>query len=348
MWVCQAASPCSTFYIPNGGRPVVGQNYDWGFGDGFAIVNQRGLSKTAAVLDVPASWTARYGSVTFNQYGREFPISGMNEAGLVVATMWLEATQYPRPDSRPAVNSLQWIQYQLDNAASVDEVIVSIERLRISPVDPAPLHYLVADRHGQCAVIEFIEGQAVWRVGAGLPACVLTNSTYDDCLAHLKQYAGFGGTGVVSPSQSSLGRFAWAADRLRRYEAQDPERAIEFAFRTLAEIAQDAGRAGTQWTVVYDIAARRIHFHTRGRAQVRTIELGELNFACGRPVTALNLATAAAGDATPAFVEYTREMNRKLIGDACRETPFLKCVPPVLVEMMAAYPETATCEDKLK
>lgn len=30
-------------------------------------------------------WTSRYASVTFNQWGREFPMDGMNEAGLVVA-----------------------------------------------------------------------------------------------------------------------------------------------------------------------------------------------------------------------------------------------------------------------
>ena len=35
----------------------------------------------------PASWVSKYGSVTFNQYGRELPTGGMNEAGLVVETI---------------------------------------------------------------------------------------------------------------------------------------------------------------------------------------------------------------------------------------------------------------------
>jgi choloylglycine hydrolase len=26
-------------------------------------------------------WTSRYGSITFNQYGREFPSGGINEKG---------------------------------------------------------------------------------------------------------------------------------------------------------------------------------------------------------------------------------------------------------------------------
>jgi hypothetical protein len=42
------------------------------------VVNKRGVSKTALV-DPPnrsAKWTSRYGSLTFNQFGREFPSGG--------------------------------------------------------------------------------------------------------------------------------------------------------------------------------------------------------------------------------------------------------------------------------
>jgi penicillin V acylase-like amidase (Ntn superfamily) len=31
--------------------------------------------------------------VTFNQYGRNFPSGGMNEAGLVIELMWLEGSR---------------------------------------------------------------------------------------------------------------------------------------------------------------------------------------------------------------------------------------------------------------
>ena len=61
------------------------------------------------------SWVSQYGSITFNQYGKEFPTGGMNEKGLVVELMWLDGTIYPQPDERPAIGVLQWIQYQLDN-----------------------------------------------------------------------------------------------------------------------------------------------------------------------------------------------------------------------------------------
>jgi penicillin V acylase-like amidase (Ntn superfamily) len=341
----QSAWPCSTFCLSNAGRPVVGQNYDWGVEDGFAIVNQRDVSKVAAVMDVPATWKVRYGSVTLNQYGREFPTGGMNEAGLVVATMWLDASEHPATDSRPAVTSLQWIQYQLDNAATVEEVIASDERIRISRAHAVPLHYFVADANGSCAVIEFIDGKAVCHSGPGLPVCALTNSRYEESLAHLGRCAGFGGSAAVAPDSSSLGRFAWAAIRLRLFEPREPGAAVANAFETLAEVAQRSEGLTTRWSIVYDIAARRINFRTHARAEIRTIELDKLDYTCGGPTQALNLAAPVSGDATDAFAEYTKEMNRRLIGDAYSQTSFLRDVPPVLLDVLANYPETLTCDE---
>ena len=41
------------------------------------------------------SWTSKFGNVTFNQYGKEFPTGGMNENGLVIELMWLNEARYP-------------------------------------------------------------------------------------------------------------------------------------------------------------------------------------------------------------------------------------------------------------
>jgi choloylglycine hydrolase len=74
------AEGCSTFCLAGAG-PVFGKNYDWDVADGLVIVNKRGVAKTAMTNDNPAKWTSKYGSVTFNQYGREMPCGGINEAG---------------------------------------------------------------------------------------------------------------------------------------------------------------------------------------------------------------------------------------------------------------------------
>ena len=55
--------------------------------------------------------------------------------GLVASAMDLGLTAYPAPDARPAITPLQWIQYQLDTAATVADVIASDLELRISKAD---------------------------------------------------------------------------------------------------------------------------------------------------------------------------------------------------------------------
>jgi len=70
---------CTTFCYQDGGALVFGKNYDWNVEDGLVVVNKRGVVKTAMIERGPATWTSKYGSVTFNQYGREFPSGGINE-----------------------------------------------------------------------------------------------------------------------------------------------------------------------------------------------------------------------------------------------------------------------------
>src|SRR6266487_5514864 len=113
---------CTTFCINKNGQIVFGRNYDWVTGAGIVYTNHRGLYKTSFKTDdgETISWVSKYGSITFNQYGKEFPTGGMNENGLVVELMWLDETRYPNRDSRPSVNVLQWIQYQLDHSATTE------------------------------------------------------------------------------------------------------------------------------------------------------------------------------------------------------------------------------------
>ena len=166
MLLTQQATACTTFLINRHGQLVFGRNYDWITGSGFVCTNPRGLSKSSlqSTTEKPLKWISRYGSMTFNQYGKEFPTGGMNEKGLVVELMWADGTQYPVPDERPAVGVLQWIQFQLDNYSTVGEVIASDSLIRIAKDNP-PLHYLVADAAGNAAAIEFYHGRLTVHTG---------------------------------------------------------------------------------------------------------------------------------------------------------------------------------------
>lgn len=148
--IASPALPCSTFTLTRDGEVVFGRNYDFEIGDGMVLVNKRGMQKVSYAGTL--SWISRYGSVTFNQFGKEAPMDGMNEAGLVVALMWLDGTRYPS-DDRPPLNVLEWIQYQLDNYGTVAELLANAEKVRVR--GGTPLHYLVADATGASATISF-------------------------------------------------------------------------------------------------------------------------------------------------------------------------------------------------
>src|SRR5206468_3031917 len=178
---------CTTFCLVGKGEVLFGRNYDWTIGDALVLVNKRGVAKTATIIDSDngAKWISKYGSVTFNQYGRENPTGGMNEAGLVVEVMWLAETEYPKEDARPTVGSQEWVQYQLDTSATVREAIRNARRVRIASV--VKIHYLISDRAGNAATFEFLNGRLVIHTGARLAVSTLTNDTYEKSLSYARR-----------------------------------------------------------------------------------------------------------------------------------------------------------------
>lgn len=326
---------CSSFCLVSEEGPVCGQNYDWHLGDGLVLINKRGLSKQGLVDDDnPAEWVSRYGSVTFNQYGREFPCGGMNEEGLVIIISMLNQTRYPRPDERPAVNVPQWIQYQLDTAASVDEVIASDEQVRIAPVSNARVHFFVADREGNCATIEFLRGQLVHHTGDDLPVRALTNSSYQSSVDWIKQFEGFGGERPIGGSFRGS-RFATAANRLRTYDGQTDT--VDHAFATLENIAQGSF---TKWSVVYDPAGAKIHFRTGRAASRRLVDLAECDFSTDTPAQMLDVNAAHEGDLAAKFVDYSPANNRRVVTRALRRTGVLNHSHSRTINRVCNYPET--------
>lgn len=338
LWITVAAtapaSACTTFCLRDDGRILFGKNYDWNVGDGLLVVNQRGMARTADIPgDKPASWVSRHGSVTFNQYGRDFPSGGMNEAGLVIELMWMEGSRYPVPDQRPAVDVLQWIQYNLDSHATVAEVLAADQKIRVN--GDVPLHYLVADRKGEVATVEFLDGRLVAHTGKSLPVAALTNSTYEES----ERFRQAKESGSASPGNNSLDRFVRAAERVEAFDGGKGD-AVAYAFETLDEAAQGNY---TQWSIVYEIDRARVHFRTRSHRPVRSLSLKGLNFECGRPARVLSLDAKVEGDVARHLVPYTRQINYELVKTSASKTPFLASTPAAELERWAAYPEAAVC-----
>jgi choloylglycine hydrolase len=325
------ALACTTFCVRGPDGLLFGRNYDYFFGDAQVLVNPRGVEKVSLLERQPARWTAKHGSVTFNQYGRDNPMGGVNERGFVVELMELQEAKYPGVDSRPAVGALEWIQYLLDNFASVEEALQGAKRVRIGT--NAPLHFLLADRSGDTAVVEFLSGRMLVRRGETLPDRVLANTTYDDS----REYAAKPGTGVGELPrglEGSLERFTRAARSVKAYEAAPRGSAIDRSFEILDEVAQ---RGHTQWQVVYDLAHSTIHYRTTANRERRTIALTAFDFSCKASGRMLDVDTGR-GDVTAAFMPYAPEANERQMLVAFAKSPHFG-IPPQAVRAEAAQIE---------
>jgi penicillin V acylase-like amidase (Ntn superfamily) len=325
---------CTTFCLKNKGEVLFGKNYDWMISDGLVMVNKRGIAKTSVAKEEnPATWVSKYGSVTFNQYGRENPMGGMNEMGLVIELMWLDETKYPAHDKRSVVDVLEWIQYNLDTAATTGEVLANAEKLRIS--SPITLHYLVNDKTGSAATIEFLDGELTTHAGDRLPVATLTNDTYDRSI----QYAL---SAKDATTESSLDRFARAAGKIREFDKQPraENEAVDYAFEILNDVAQ---KNSTQWSIVYDQRRGKIYFRTRPAPQVKIIDMRGFDYSCQSHVKILNMNSDKSGDVGLLFADYTSAANRDLIERSFNGTPFLEKTAAAERDKAAAYPETFSC-----
>lgn len=334
------AAACTTFNLRSGDVNIFGRNYDWSVGDGAAIVNKRGFIKTAMKVKdetgTPATWKSKYGSITFIQYGREFPQGGMNEAGLVVEIMAVPEGQYPVPDSRPYVGKAQFRQYLLDCFSTVKEVIESDALIRVSASGKGPMtHLLVSDRTGASAVIEFTGGKRVVYSGESMPVRALSNTPYAESLTYWRSRKA-----PLEDKWRSAERFIRAADAASSFDARAVKAPVDHAFDILKEVVQ---RDKTKWSIVYDIKNLQVFYHTASNPKTRVIELKEADFSCKSPVTMIDI-DAGTGSMNGSFQPYTLQVNRKLIGEAFGKTDFLKNIPSQTIDAIAAYPDSMKCE----
>ena len=304
---------CTTFFINKNGQMILGRNYDWITGNGMVCTNQKGLAKTSDDTKDGATigWVSQYGSITFNQYGKEFPTGGMNEKGLVVEMMWLDGTKYPLADNRPAIGELQWIQYQLDNCSTVDELIATDKKLRIASKGTTPLHFLVADAKGNAATIEFFEGKMKVHKDNDLSFPVLTNDSYSSSLEQIGMATSSAGGNSVSFSNNSIDRFAKACTMVKTFQQTAINTpVIDYSFGILDKVAQGTH---TKWSIVYDITNKKIHFKSLGFSQLKNVVFSAFDFACSSPAKAWQMNQAVTGDITKLFSNYSAELNRKIV-----------------------------------
>lgn len=334
-----SANACSSFLLECNNRHILGKNYDWNTDNGRVLVNKRNMVKLAFGVSHPKKWTSKYGSVTFNQYGQEFPCGGMNEKGLVIEALWLSETTYPHNNINSQIDNIQWIQYQLDCSENIEEVINNNKSLVIHPVTPTVVHYFVSDRQGNCLVIEYLNGELKEYEPTKSDFKVLTNDPYDKSMRLIKKCKLFGGELDLPNGLGSIKRFIKISYQLNQNSKKQP---VENAFEILKSVRLPFL---TKWTIVYDIDSSKILFKTVSNRNIKTINLRKIDFECNVRLQYIDMRVNKRADVTDLFRTYSIKENNLLIEKSLKQTPSLKYWGKYHLKDLESFPTTLLCKE---
>jgi hypothetical protein len=220
------------------GHAILGRNFDWYNRPTLLLfTHPAGGYASASMVDISylgfdtskPSWEDRLRLLE----APYLPFDGLNEAGLAVGMMAVPDASIGTEPEKVTIDSLAAIRLLLDYAGSVEEAISLLGEYNITWGHGPPLHYLVSDRGGDSAVIEFVDGE-MKVLRSEEPWQVSTNFVISDK--------------DPGRARSLCWRYAKAFDALERAAGAISQ--LE-AMELLEDTAQDL----TMWSVVYDMTA---------------------------------------------------------------------------------------------
>lgn len=269
---------CTRVLWADNGRAVyVGRNMDW-FEDmhANAWVLPRGMERSGLTRQNPLRWRSAYGSLVLTAYDL-CTVDGINEPGLAVHMLYLpETATAPRDPAVPGLSISLWLQWYLDTCATVAEAVA---RTRDAPfqlqmaADPVSgklgtVHLALDDPGGDSAVIECIGGEL--RVYHDRRFLVMTNQpAFDQQLANLRRYRGFGGDERLPGTHEPADRFVRAAYYVTHLPPPASEReAVAALMSVMRNVAAPFGIADperpnvstTIWRTVENLSDRTLFF----------------------------------------------------------------------------------------
>lgn len=313
-------SACSTIRLQHGKELLYGHNLNNNGSDipGLVFINKRGVFKTGRTWSElinkdqrnpsRVAWISRYGSVSFNTFGKDLPDGGMNEAGIYVWEMGLSHSEvvYPKNDQLPKLNQMHWMQYVLDTCSTLDEALACAGNFEI---DGWGWHFFLGDKDGNCAVVDFVDGQVVIHRGEEMPVPGLFNALYAREIEQSRYFKGFGGQFEPTLTDKKVPRYVKTGVMMQAYDGQ--ENALDYTYKILdtlfvSEVAD--------WSVVFDVKNRRVHFKTSLNRAVKHFAFDTFDFSNAGPVMTLNIDIQAGGDVARQFVPYSHDRMARHIG----------------------------------
>jgi choloylglycine hydrolase len=304
---------CSTFKLQKGDTLIYGHNLNEGdIGvPGMVFINKRGVFKTGRSWSEiitrdridPSShvWISRYGSVTFNNFGRDFPDGGMNEEGLFIWEM-NEDADYPKGKGLPRLSQMNWMQYILDNYSTTEEAVSCASEIEI---DGWGWHFFVGDAQGNTAAIAFVNGEPLVYTGKDMPVSGLFNTPYAREMELLKYFKGFGGTYEPVLDDPTVPRFVKTAVMTRDYDETKP--AVDYGFKMLEWLKVNDV---PEWSIIFDARKKDIYFKTRINPEIKTLSMDQADFSNNTPTLVVNMDIQKGGNVYGLLQPFTTMIMR--------------------------------------
>jgi choloylglycine hydrolase len=299
--VAQDALACSrVLWASPDGQVLVGRTQDWTEQAGHAFrVFPRGIERVGAVNENPREWTSKYGSLVLTAYDAATH-EGVNEEGLSGHILYLaeEAAFGERDASIEAISVMEWLQYYLDNFATVEEAVAATETIDFQIVPlilpngfPTLVHMSLSDKSGDSAVIEYRDGKP--RIFHDRRYTVMTNEpAYDVQIENLKKYRTFGGDQPLPGERTPMDRFVRAAYYVAGLQKPaDRTEAAAYMFSVIRNISVPFGLgdpdkpniASTIFRTVQDLTGERYYFESTFAPNVVWVNYDQIDFTAGGP-----------------------------------------------------------------
>ena len=266
----------------------------------------RGITRQGEVGPNSISWTAKYGSVVASAFDIA-SADGMNEKGLVANLLWLVESRYADYDgSQPGLTIAAWVQYMLDNFATVAEAVAAMQSepfVIVSADIPgtskfATLHLAISDATGDNAVFEYIDGKLV--IHHSPDYTVMTNSPiFEKQLVINEYWREIGGTTMLPGTNRAADRFVRASFYLSAIpQTSDPKLAVASVFSVIRNASVPFGISSeaepnissTRWRTVSDQKRLTYYFETALTPNTFWVDIRKVNFAADQLVRKLPLA----------------------------------------------------------
>lgn len=306
-----------SLYVGDDGTAITGRNMDWTEDMRSNLwIFPAGMKRDGASGPNSIAWTSKYGSVTVSGY-EVGTADGMNEKGLVANLLYLAESDYGTPvPSRPSLSISAWVQFVLDNYATVAEAVEGLRAEPFSILAPtlpngsaASLHLSISDPSGDSAIFEYIGGELV--IHHGKHYKVMTNSpVYEQQLALNLYWKAIGGTVFLPGTSRAADRFARTSFLLsaiptkldKNYIAGVPEQS--YAYQAVAAVLSvqravsvplgistpaEPNIASTIWRTAADQKNLIYYFDSATRPNTFWVSLSKAGLEAGAPVKKLTI-----------------------------------------------------------